>query len=357
MNAFAAIARTEQSATSPKGPARYDPPDLLHAVALGRMFGHAPLRLDAANTPLTLRIVPAADTGPQPGTVCLRWVFGDACGTLDLPAAVVARLVASIEPAPLAPLDPPTTCLLLELALTAQIEALEGRTARSLSLAPATPHDREPLAADLRGAFGAEPVEARLTMSAEALSLLTGLLGTLGWEDADVANIPVAQAVRVGTARLGAALLATAVPGDALLLRGAPGGCDAVVVAGERYAAPARLNGRQLQLQTSLRPASDAGLEEWTMPQDTVLTTPADDVGPADIPMDDLQVTLVFELSRRAATLAELRRLAAGQVLELDCDLSAPVSILANGRRIGEGELVKVGGALAVRIHRLHARG
>ena len=90
------------------------------------------------------------------------------------------------------------------------------------------------------------------------------------------------------------------------------------------------------------------------MPQTTLA---AEGVEPPDAAMDDLQVSLVFELGRRPATLAELCGLAAGQVLDVGRDLSGPVDILANGRRIGEGELVRVGDALAVRILRLAARG
>ena len=90
------------------------------------------------------------------------------------------------------------------------------------------------------------------------------------------------------------------------------------------------------------------------MPQ---TSTPSKGVEAPETTMDDLQVTLVFELGRRPATLAELRDLAAGHVIEVGKALSSPVAILANGQRIGTGELVKAGDALAVRILRLAARG
>ena len=69
----------------------------------------------------------------------------------------------------------------------------------------------------------------------------------------------------------------------------------------------------------------------------------ADDTDRGDIAadLDSVPVTLVFELGRMQLALGELRSLAAGYSFDLGKDLRAPVDILANGRKIGSGELIR----------------
>lgn len=70
-----------------------------------------------------------------------------------------------------------------------------------------------------------------------------------------------------------------------------------------------------------------------------------------DLPLDAIPIRLAFEIGRAEMSLAELGAIDEGHVFPLGRDpLSGPVDILANGRRIGQGELVEVGGTLAVRV-------
>lgn len=335
----------------------YKPPELPHAVALSRVFGRAPLCLNVAGAELAVRFAPgdawAGLSGIQDITQ-LQWTLGAEAGTLDLPTATLRHLAASIEPTPSAPLDAATCCFLAELALAPQLEALEALAGSALRLEASSGQALGPLVpVALRGTFGDAPFGARLGLPVGMLHLLGDVVNRLPVELAGTCDVPVALAVRIGTTRLEWSLFASAVPGDALLLRETPNQDYAVVVAGERYAAPARLHGAQAVLDAPLRRADDIGLGKWTMSQIPL----ADSVEPPRAAMDDMEVTLVFELGRRPATLAELRGLAAGHVLEIGRNLSGPVSILANGQRIGEGELVKAGGALAVRILKAGAHG
>ncbi|HET8729240.1 MAG TPA: FliM/FliN family flagellar motor switch protein, partial [Alphaproteobacteria bacterium] len=79
--------------------------------------------------------------------------------------------------------------------------------------------------------------------------------------------------------------------------------------------------------------------------------------GGADEPvaqaLGDLPVQLVFELARTEIALSDLRTVAPGYVFELGRDRSQPVDILANGRRIGRGEVVQIEDELGVRVVRL----
>lgn len=64
----------------------------------------------------------------------------------------------------------------------------------------------------------------------------------------------------------------------------------------------------------------------------------------------DLDVRLSFELERRTITVRELAALAPGYVFSLDADIQAPVTLRANGKAIGRGRLVDMGGTLGVQL-------
>lgn len=67
----------------------------------------------------------------------------------------------------------------------------------------------------------------------------------------------------------------------------------------------------------------------------------------------EVPVHLVFELGRTEIPLSELEALQAGYVFELGKPLSQSVDILANGHRVGTGELVRLGETIGVRVSRL----
>jgi type III secretion protein Q len=69
-----------------------------------------------------------------------------------------------------------------------------------------------------------------------------------------------------------------------------------------------------------------------------------------DSDLDDLPVRLVFEFGRIELSLGELPRLAPGALVPLARPLDEPIDIMANGRRLGRGALVRIGDSLSVRI-------
>jgi type III secretion protein Q len=73
--------------------------------------------------------------------------------------------------------------------------------------------------------------------------------------------------------------------------------------------------------------------------------------------LDAIPVRLSFELGRIEVAVDELRAMGPGHVLALPRDpAGGAVDILANGRRVGAGEIVTVGDALGVRVLRLFGR-
>lgn len=67
----------------------------------------------------------------------------------------------------------------------------------------------------------------------------------------------------------------------------------------------------------------------------------------------EVPVHLIFELGRTEIPMSELEALQAGYVFELGKPLSQTVDILANGHRVGTGELVRLGETIGVRVSRL----
>ena len=69
--------------------------------------------------------------------------------------------------------------------------------------------------------------------------------------------------------------------------------------------------------------------------------------------LDDIELVTTFELEERRLSLAELRALRPGTVMELAQPLNqAVIRILANGMPVGEGHLIAVGNRLGVRVSR-----
>jgi type III secretion protein Q len=62
-----------------------------------------------------------------------------------------------------------------------------------------------------------------------------------------------------------------------------------------------------------------------------------------------------FDLGELTLSLAQLRAMQPGQVLELGHPLAGAVRIRANGALVGDGELVEVDGQLGVAVRTLFA--
>jgi type III secretion system YscQ/HrcQ family protein len=69
--------------------------------------------------------------------------------------------------------------------------------------------------------------------------------------------------------------------------------------------------------------------------------------------LEDVLLTVHVELAQRRMSLDDLSRLRPGQLLELGCQATDPVDLIADGRRIARGELVEIEGRLGVRLTQL----
>ncbi len=68
-----------------------------------------------------------------------------------------------------------------------------------------------------------------------------------------------------------------------------------------------------------------------------------------------VELTVQMDLGSALLTLDDLQSLQAGFVFELDAPPAAPVTARINGVAIAEGELMRVGDRLGVRVVKVHS--
>lgn len=136
-------------------------------------------------------------------------------------------------------------------------------------------------------------------------------------------------------------------PGDVILfpipLDGSTGSC--CLIAGQRVAPMERtLSG--WRLSGDFHPLAGS---KWDF---DMIGENSDDLDETseDATLSDLPITLVFEAGRISMPLDEVRRLGAGSLIPLNAPADAGVTIHASGKRVGRGELVRLGEGLGIRV-------
>lgn len=131
--------------------------------------------------------------------------------------------------------------------------------------------------------------------------------------------------------------------GDVVLLDGS---ChpDAFLVVGAQLVAPVEFIGEGVRLTGKPGQLKDTN---WDRIMDQ--TTP-EALATEYVNLDDLPVSLVFEIGRTSLSVAEVQRLGPGVAVSLADMAMDFVTILANGRCVGRGEIVRIGEGLAVRV-------
>jgi type III secretion protein Q len=100
------------------------------------------------------------------------------------------------------------------------------------------------------------------------------------------------------------------------------------------------------------KPAATAAKPAAAAPADPASPEPV--VPPAAV--EELPLSIVFDLGTVELSLAELKALVPGQVIDLARAPGNAVRVTVNGRRIGAGEIVEIEGRLGVRITELAVR-
>ncbi|WP_376741485.1 type III secretion system cytoplasmic ring protein SctQ [Sinorhizobium psoraleae] len=303
--------------------------------------------------PLSVRIqglVWQQETSAIPMLDCV-WRVGAETIVLSLSRALVEALISTVQSGLAFPTEP-TASLILELALEPLVARLEDQTQLDVQLL----HVREAMTLapclELDIAFGPVGGKGRLFLFSPldglvppAFRALGELLGQLPRQPRELfPELPVIVAGGIGTLCVPAALLRKACVGDALLPDISPFSRGQITLSVGRLWAGADIEGDDLILRGPFRPLS--------CPLETVhmTTQPESQQEPLEADLDDVEIMLAFECGRWPMPLGELRSAGEGHVFELGRPIDGPVDILANGRRIGRGDIVRIGDELGIRL-------
>lgn len=336
------------------------------ARTLSRLYlARAALPFSVGDTPYEARCEAHA---VQAAAQAYRFKLGDAPGWLLLDAAAERAWLADAADAHV---PQALRCAVLADALAPLTRAIEHRSGRALAWLPeaASPDvrlDRPDVLHVIISRRDGEPAEDRAaSWQARAGLLFDAPQALAELCPAELAADPIPLAAFMGTQvplrfELGATFLsrrdfAGIALGDIVRI-------EKWLPAGDALRCVARVRGR-LHLRVFGQVQGNRivveNVEEKPMTTDSPATTTAASAPePAARPLptdslDDIELVTTFELEERRLSLAELRALRPGTVMELAQPLNqAVIRILANGMPVGEGHLIAVGNRLGVRVSR-----
>ena len=297
-----------------------------------------------------------AETGPMI-EVDLR-IDGETVHLRTVKAAV-ETLIFQAEPRVRAEdLDLELLAALLEAHAVEQIEALEGTLRTTFAVERvAEMRDHQNLAhldlsMTVNGAL--EPYPAAIYGSPSVLGMLASAWERRARNAAPRSEPTFLLAARVATSTVSRAGLRGLAAGDALLFDRVAPDSGIVICIGEHLTTVGQITDTgAVTPHAPFAANSPYLLGEFQMSEND-FETEGSAAALDDASVSSLPVRLVFELGRREVSLEELREMAVGTPISLEKPASSVVDILANGRRVGAGEMVLIGDQLGVRITRLN---
>ena len=318
-------------------------PRMTRQQAAAASVRHAP-RADLRLGPgLLLRLSPpdGRACGPHPVRIGLQW--GEPALAVSCPAELVRDALGALDPglAPPDALPADLAGLLLEVALIDLVRRWEQASGRSITITGAALHTGTlapglPLA--VMGNNGTLDCRVHLACTPDQID---AILAVWPLQPRDIDWVALPAVLRLGATPVSQAMLASLRPADAVLFDHR---ASVLLVAGAWLAGAKAAQDHWILTETPRRATDHQG-------GSLTMSEPHDDGAPATDP-DELPVMLTFEVGRLTVSLAQLRRFGPGSVIELP-SRDKLVDIAAHGRRVGEGELVEIDGAVGVRITRL----
>ncbi|OWJ61405.1 type III secretion system cytoplasmic ring protein SctQ [Inquilinus limosus] len=336
----------------------YDPPALSRAQAadanaVARRCAPVTVRIGGLEIEAPLAIVPTL-AAPEADGVAIALRLGRGRLALQVPALLVEQALAEAAGLPVAELEPELAGLLLEAVAAELLPALEAAAGAPIaieSVGAAVPAFAPAFHGTIAIRHGFAETALHLAADEAARPALRRLIEAAPAQPAPCAGLPVPLAIRIGAVRLALAELRGIEAGDVVFPDVACRAGEALVVYGEgRGEAWAHLAKHDRGAVTVTGPRRPLALQDgggWMAESDSDAAAP-----PAER-LGELPVTLVFELGRSELPLAAVQGLAPGAVIPLGRDPGEAVDIVANGRRIGRGEIVRVEDELGVRVVRL----
>ncbi|MGY2179215.1 type III secretion system cytoplasmic ring protein SctQ [Pseudomonas azotoformans] len=265
-------------------------------------------------------------------------LLGRAPARLRLSAAAMEQLLLPLALSfDVQPLPALARSLLLELALLDLIETLEPLLGHPVQLLDVS-EGQDPFAVHvaLELMFANQPsMSAQLDLSESAAVRVAQLLAHYAQpEHEPLLALHQTLTVVAGRQWLSLGELRSLRPGDVLMLDQGPG---LLLDLDGRLQARCQYQGEVLRLQEALK-------APFVEPEN-----PMTDVDAAAA-LDELPLKLVCQVGTLELTLAQLRELGAGSLLQLNTPGVDSVDLMVNGRRVGQGQLVKIGDGLGVRL-------
>ncbi|QIA24535.1 YscQ/HrcQ family type III secretion apparatus protein [Mesorhizobium sp. AA22] len=312
----------------------------------------APAQITIAGITMAIAAAwPAPNPGDQPlSTIAFR--VGDTAGKLRLPLSVVEQgLAKADELVDVKRLAPAHAALLMESVFEEDLEWIESRLGERIAITSIEPRDtvlgKSAFAFVLSSKD--ETIDCALHTDGVGLAVRAGaFLDEIVKASPSIpAEFPLPVCLWRNALTISLGELQSLQPDDVVLFDDEEE--EAAFVIAERLYAPAILTASGPQLLAA--PTAIAGSKwEWTMNQNT---PPHADQKLEESTLDELPVALAFELGRTAMPLGEVRQLAPGAIVPLANVTKETVDIIANGKRVGRGEIVRIGESLGVRIARM----
>ena len=180
----------------------------------------------------------------------------------------------------------------------------------------------------------------RIELGPRAASHAADALATVAPDRDASLSVPITLRICRCEAAVTLAELRSLAEGDVVLADTLPD-AELLLIAGDRLAWQAGWSGGRLTVSAARRQWEGSSMQE-----NTALTGP-------ETSLDELPIRLAFEIGRLEVSLAELQAVGPGYVFEVARAEDEAVDIVANGRRIGRGRIVDVGGALGVQVVRI----
>jgi type III secretion protein Q len=302
-----------------------------------------------------LKIAVAGRAPAQPETCVFELALFGRPALLRISAGLLDACARSLSMQGFDRLGPRQAGMVLELALLAPIKALESRLRTEIKI------ERRIETIESNDAFIPLPFRvsglpdgdagAELLVDRQAAAAIAAALDDLAVPSSSTHELPIPVRISVGSVDVTVAELRTVRPGDVILAHGnsdPTGAAIAIVAEQMRFSAERTAAGFRIASRLATERADPTGV--WFMQQPTDASQrPA--LEEADL--EQLPIRVVFEVGRLELPLTEVRRLASGYVLPLARPSEAAVDIVANGRKIGHGSLLKVGDSIGVRVERL----
>ena len=287
-------------------------------------------------------------------------------GRLLLSPALAELLISTLdEDLQAEELDQDSLALLLELALAPVLDRIQAATGQRIALLGSAPSRRSKTSVALAVTLhldGRQGLRASLVMATADGDVLARACQAWPRARRSWSHLRTTACLRLGSTRLKLRELRSLRLKDVVLFDEAQIDKQRLsVVVGEHWSYPAEIEGTRARVLAGRRRLETTAQEQRTMADtkdatvssETVTGTGTGTGTGTETELDDLPITLVFELGRQQLSLGELREIDSGHVFDLGRGLDDPVDIYANGSLIGRGEVMQVAETLGVRIVRL----